>query len=852
MKNVINKIKGMNKKKKIILVSILLSAILLIVGVSYAYYSANVKEVNKTQTVIKTNELEIIFTGTSEITASGIVPGESFKKTFTVENVSNIPVTYNIYLENITNEFDEDLVYTLTDDNGEVIAEEVLPSDSEKTYLITDVEIEAEELKTYTMKIEFKYTDKDQNHLQGAEFKATLGVDTKKVTVVKVVNDKLDLEKMENGTLTKTFIVKNLSEISQNYDIKLSDVVNSYGDNITYSLSKNGQEVISNQVMPSSDGIILANQRISGLTTDEYTMTIKAETKTAALNLIAQTEDFTAKLIVEYEESGIEKTINKRLALDTLEKGKSVTTNISVENTSNKTRTYAISLDDFIATYAEGLVYSVTKNGKIIIETTDLPTANKVMIENQEISAKKTDEYIVTVTKEEGIVKTASKIATTSITAGNTKTVTLTVENKSSKSGTYNVSLSDFVSNYASGLMYTVTKNGTTVVSYQDMPTSAKMLFTEQTISSNGKDTYIIKITKEEGIVKTASKIATTSITAGNTKTVTLTVENKSSKSGTYNVSLSDFVSDYASGLTYTLTKNNTTIKSETDLPTSNTTLLSSQTITANGKDTYVIKITKELQIICKRATELHTESCLQSTSTTEYCRAAGYNYGANVTYGKLGTKGNDPVSGDAYDCDVDGNGLFGEKDETTGKYKERFYYMTTLYGDTATLIYYNNVTDGKPDNVTTHAYNSVVGYYGPKVAVKELPTIEQWPNVTLKNTEREMLDGKFTFSYEGYAARLISTDINYACGYTIGDAITTLKNCTYLLENTRYTNPNTPTYGYWLENVRPDTSSYVYSVVSNSVYGHVWLGDNKFTLTNSTFAGVRPVIEVPIDQLEK
>ena len=211
MKNVLNKIKEMNKKQKIMLVSILLSTILLIAGVSYAYYSATVKENNKTETVIKTNELEIIFTGTNEITASGIVPGESFEKTFTVENVSNIPVTYNIYLENITNEFDEDLVYTLTDDNGEVIAEEVLPSDSEKTYLITDVEIDAKELKSYTMKVEFKYTDKDQNHLQGASFKATLGVDTKKVTVVKVVNDKLNLVTMENGILTKNFIVKNLS-----------------------------------------------------------------------------------------------------------------------------------------------------------------------------------------------------------------------------------------------------------------------------------------------------------------------------------------------------------------------------------------------------------------------------------------------------------------------------------------------------------------------------------------------------------------------------------------------------------------------------------------------------------------
>ena len=87
----------MTKKKVAIIASIVIAVILLIAGVSYAYYSANVKEVNKTETVIKTNELTIVYTGTEEINVSGIVPGDSFTKKFTVENTSNVPVTYNIY-----------------------------------------------------------------------------------------------------------------------------------------------------------------------------------------------------------------------------------------------------------------------------------------------------------------------------------------------------------------------------------------------------------------------------------------------------------------------------------------------------------------------------------------------------------------------------------------------------------------------------------------------------------------------------------------------------------------------------------------------------------------------------------
>ena len=54
-----------NKKVIIPIVSILL--ILVIVGVSFAYYSATVNKVNETETTIRTNGLAIIFNGTKEI-----------------------------------------------------------------------------------------------------------------------------------------------------------------------------------------------------------------------------------------------------------------------------------------------------------------------------------------------------------------------------------------------------------------------------------------------------------------------------------------------------------------------------------------------------------------------------------------------------------------------------------------------------------------------------------------------------------------------------------------------------------------------------------------------------------------
>ena len=117
----------MKKKKILIPVVASMITVLVLSGVSYAYYSAKIKENNKTETVIKSNELNLIFTGTNEITANNMIPGDSFIKTFTVENTSNRTVDFNIYLQNITNEFNDDLVYALNDDTGSVVGETPLP-----------------------------------------------------------------------------------------------------------------------------------------------------------------------------------------------------------------------------------------------------------------------------------------------------------------------------------------------------------------------------------------------------------------------------------------------------------------------------------------------------------------------------------------------------------------------------------------------------------------------------------------------------------------------------------------------------------------------------------------------------
>ena len=229
----------------------------------------------------------------------------------------------------------------------------------------------------------------------------------------------------------------------------------------------------------------------------------------------------------------------------------------------------------------------------------------------------------------------------------------------------------------------------------------------------------------------------------------------------------------------------------------------------------------------CIRATTLHTSN--------------------GVTYGRLGSGGT-LVSGDAFDCDVDG----------TGNYTERFYYVSDLYDtskkdfdDTiAVLIYYSNVdTDAVASTSKKVKYNADNhNYEGPGSEILDLlPTSGEggdWSNISLTNSTRQILTETGTtsttggalptaFSYAGKAARLLTAqEVLNAC-----DGLTTtnwggsgaLDTCRYLTEGNN---------NWWLETPRAFAGEYVWNVYGN--FRFVSNLDANFTY------GVRPVIEVP------
>ena len=268
---------------------------------------------------------------------------------------------------------------------------------------------------------------------------------------------------------------------------------------------------------------------------------------------------------------------------------------------------------------------------------------------------------------------------------------------------------------------------------------------------------------------------------------------------------------------------------------------------------------------ICRRATELHVEICTNA-SASYYCQGDGYSLNQVINYGKLGTPGTLSV-GDAFDCDVNGD----------GNYNERFYYLGDYYDtntrtfDTSTgvLIYYSDTVNGSASYIVisaTSKYHTTDNWHGPVSALTDLPTTTQWSNITLKNTSRtiiscrdagctiellETLGGTITpnpFSYAGKAARLLTTEelMHSGCATTefeLDTKANVSNACNFLFERTKYADSSYLVYGPRLENPVAASSDTAWWLTS---YSRLVSGPNSVHPVSSVYFGIRPVIEIP------
>ena len=172
-------------KKYYLLIGLIVVAIALVIGTSYAYFMANVTGGdNGSETVIKSGNLSLTLEDETPLTLNNAQPGSSASKTFTVTNNSKNTIVYNIKLVDVTNTFIDknDLVYTLIGDN-DINITEVVPSENNK-YLATNIPIEAGTTHTYTLTIIFKETNDNQNDNMGVSFSGRINIDNESFSLI--------------------------------------------------------------------------------------------------------------------------------------------------------------------------------------------------------------------------------------------------------------------------------------------------------------------------------------------------------------------------------------------------------------------------------------------------------------------------------------------------------------------------------------------------------------------------------------------------------------------------------------------------------------------------------------------
>ena len=229
-------------------------------------------------------------------------------------------------------------------------------------------------------------------------------------------------------------------------------------------------------------------------------------------------------------------------------------------------------------------------------------------------------------------------------------------------------------------------------------------------------------------------------------------------------------------------------------------------------------------------------------TNSITVCRPALTLHSSGGTdFGQIHS-GSSLSPGDAYDCDVNGDGTY---DATN----ERFYYLTNASNGKAVFIFSNNTHQGQSD-VTPMCKPDAVAYGqnftdGPNTAIEELPTTAQWSNVNIYTEPRTITNQTGTtvtsnYVYTGKAARLATLDeIKAATSSGLNETTNELASYSYLLENTI-------SYGdcrsnYWLE-------------TTNSNGGAVRIDgatDAKRLGHATGNSAVRPVIEVPYTSIE-
>ena len=170
------------KKSYLILI---ISVLILLIGVSFAYFSLEItgNDTAKYNT-ITTGDLKLTFTDTNALTLTDALPGDSATKTISVKNTGTIDTSYNIVWQELTNTITNDeLVIEATckrlnsSNTEEGTCESISQKAVSSNKLKLNIPIEAGITHEYTLKLTFIDTGSTQNYNKNKSFNGKIGLE---------------------------------------------------------------------------------------------------------------------------------------------------------------------------------------------------------------------------------------------------------------------------------------------------------------------------------------------------------------------------------------------------------------------------------------------------------------------------------------------------------------------------------------------------------------------------------------------------------------------------------------------------------------------------------------------------
>lgn len=156
-------------KKSLGILLFFFAAIILLrlIGITYGFYKLNIiRNTNNNSLSVEAKFLSVEYEdGTAVMNFEGdyLFPGNSAEKSFTIKNTGTVAVTYNIFIDNVINEFEriQDLRYVLYI-NDEEITNGAINNNSIQ-YLLTNKKIDVNEVDIIKFVFEYATTDEIQN-----------------------------------------------------------------------------------------------------------------------------------------------------------------------------------------------------------------------------------------------------------------------------------------------------------------------------------------------------------------------------------------------------------------------------------------------------------------------------------------------------------------------------------------------------------------------------------------------------------------------------------------------------------------------------------------------------------------